>query len=170
MSQSLNTEEITCTCKITWITISILVIQTILFLIYVIRKARKFKLLYADHYVNTSGLYIFFSNMQILCSYKLCTLNGTMLTIKVNGKIDMENILLKKSILWDILEIDWKDLTVYIKNKTYNLPKSITISLTDKLKLRRMMKKKELTCHLMLKQGLNWYMIKPENKNELPDV
>ena len=170
MSQSLKTDEIICVCKINWTAITILCMITILFLTYIIRKARKLKLFYADHYVNTSGLYLFFSNLQYYVPVKLCTVNGTILNIKSTGKLEIENALLKKNILWDILEIDWKDVKVYLKNKAYNLPVSITISLKDKFRLGRIMKKKELSVHLMLKQGLNWYMIKLENKNELPDV
>ena len=37
-----------------------------------------------------------------------------------------------------------------------NLPKSITIKLRDKFKVRHMMESQPIFFHLMLKQGFNW--------------
>ena len=43
--------------------------------------------------------------------------------------------------------------------KVINLPKSITIKLQDKFKVRHMMESQPLLFHLMLKQGFNWFML-----------
>ena len=40
-----------------------------------------------------------------------------------------------------------------------NLPKSITIKLQDKFKVRHMMESLPIFFHLMLKQGYNWFML-----------
>ena len=40
-----------------------------------------------------------------------------------------------------------------------NLPKSITIKLLDKFKVRHMMESQPILFHLMLKQVFNWFML-----------
>ena len=43
--------------------------------------------------------------------------------------------------------------------KVINLPKSITIKIQDKFKVRHMMESQPLLFHLMLKQGFNWFTL-----------
>ena len=40
-----------------------------------------------------------------------------------------------------------------------NLPKSITIKLQDKFKVRHVMESQTILFHLMLKQGFNWFTL-----------
>ena len=61
--------------------------------------------------------------------------------------------------IWDILEVDWKEVTVKFNGIVINLPKSITIKLGDKFKGRHMMEGQPILFHLMLKQGFNWFTL-----------
>ena len=47
---------------------------------------------------------------------------------------------LKKHYIWDILEIDSKEVMVTLTGKAFNLPKSVTIKFQDKFKVRHMMR------------------------------
>ena len=40
-----------------------------------------------------------------------------------------------------------------------NLPKSVTIKIRDKYKIRHMMKREPLLFHIMLRQGFNWFIL-----------
>ena len=72
--------------------------------------------------------------------------------------------------MWDVLKFDWQAIQVLVNNKSFNLPTSVTIPLKDKLRLRRMLRKKELACYFMIKQGLNWYMLQHELRQEIQNV
>ena len=62
-----------------------------------------------------------------------------------------ENIKLNKNYIWDMLEIDWKEVTVTFNEKKINLPNVVTIKLQDKIKVRCLMKRELLLFPLMLK-------------------
>ena len=70
-----------------------------------------------------------------------------------------ENIKLNKNYTWDTLEIDWKEVTVTFNKNKINLPRVVTIKLQDKIKVRHLMNRQPLLFHLMLKQGITWYIL-----------
>ena len=47
-----------------------------------------------------------------------------------------DKVKLNKYYIWDILEIDWSEVKVTFNGKVINLPKSITVRLCDKFKVR----------------------------------
>ena len=70
-----------------------------------------------------------------------------------------DKVKLNKHYIWDILEVDWKEVKVTFNEKVINLPKSITIILQDKFKVRHMMESQPILFHIMLKQGFNWFTL-----------
>ena len=62
--------------------------------------------------------------------------------------------------MWDVLKFDWQAIQVLVNNKSFNLPTSVTIPLKDKLRLRRMLRKKELACYFMIKLPQNLHFSK----------
>ena len=46
-----------------------------------------------------------------------------------------ENIKLKKNYMWDMLEINWKEVTVTFNENKINLPRVVAIKLQDKIKV-----------------------------------
>ena len=50
------------------------------------------------------------------------------------------------------LEIDWSKIKITFNGKVINLPKSITVKLWDKFKVRHMMGSQPILFHLLLKQ------------------
>ena len=84
--------------------------------------------------------------------------------MKITGRITTEKVKVNKHYIWDILEIDWSEVKVTFNGKAINLPKSITVTLWDKFKVRQMMGNQPLLFHLILKQGFNWLMLTQENQ------
>ena len=70
---------------------------------------------------------------------KLCKTANRIHLFKVTGKLTSDKVKLNKHYIWDILEIDWKEIQVIFNGKVIILPKSITIKLWDKFKIRHMM-------------------------------
>ena len=51
---------------------------------------------------------------------------------------------INKHYIWDMLEIDWKEVKVTFNGKVINLLKSITIKLQNKFKVRHIMESQPL--------------------------
>ena len=66
---------------------------------------------------------------------------------------------LNKNYTWDMLEVDWKEVTVTFNDNKINLPRVVTIKLQDKIEVRCLMKSEPLLFHLMLKQGIMWFTL-----------
>ena len=97
---------------------------------------------------------IFISDVQNYLPVKLCKAAGSIHVFKIIGMLKAENIKLNKNYLWDTLEIDWKEVMVTFNDSKIDLPKIVMIKLQEKIKIRRLMNRKPLLFHLMLKQGI----------------
>ena len=64
---------------------------------------------------------------------------GCIHLFKTTGKLTIDKVKLNKYYMWDILEIDWSKIKITFNGKVINLPKSITVKLWDKFKVRHMM-------------------------------
>ena len=51
---------------------------------------------------------LFISDAQYYVSVKLCRIMGSIHLFKIIGKLTPEHIELKRNILWDVIELDWK--------------------------------------------------------------
>ena len=76
---------------------------------------------------------------------------------KLTGSLQKEVIMLHRNKVWDILEIDWKNVTLMVNGNVINLPGSVIVPFWDKFKIRQMIRNKPLLLYLMLKQGQTWY-------------
>ena len=97
---------------------------------------------------------IFITDVQYYIPITLCKTSDSIHLFKIIGMLKPENIKLNKNYIWDILEIDWEEVTVTFNGNKINLPRVVTIKHQDKIKIRCLMKKEPLLFHLMLKQGI----------------
>ena len=100
---------------------------------------------------------LFISDIKSYVPIKLCKTSGSIHLFKITGSINKENITLHKNTIWDVIEIDWRLVTITLSGNVINLPGSVIIPFRDKFKIRWMIKGKPLLLHLMLKQGQTWY-------------
>ena len=96
---------------------------------------------------------LFISDVQYYVPIKLCKTAGSIHLFKITGKLMPDKVKLYKHYIWDILEVDWSEIRVTFNGKVINLPKSVTVKLWDKLKVRHMMRSQLTLFHFMLKQG-----------------
>ena len=139
------------------------IILTILSLIIVTflqyRKSRFHK---GHRFSNAVKIMIFISNMQNYIPIKLCNMAGSIYLFKITDMLKAENIKLNKNYLWDTLDIDWKEDTVTFNGDKIDLPKIVVIKLQDKIKVRKLINRKPLLFHLMLKQEITWFTLATE--------
>ena len=76
----------------------------------------------------------FISDVQNYVPIKLCKTAGSIHLFKIKGMLKPEDIKLNKKYLWDMMKIDWKEVTVTSNDNKINLPRIVAVRLHDKLK------------------------------------
>ena len=146
---------------ITWLSIILL---CILFL--TVEKLYRMPIFRKYCYSNTIKIMLFISDIKSYVPLKLCKTSGSIHLFKLTGSINKENITLHKYTLWDVMEIDWRPVTITLSGNIINLPGSVIIPFRDKFKIRWIIKSKPLLLHLMLKQGQTWYPLSNYKRND----
>ena len=150
-------EEIEAIDKEYWIIIIWLSLILLCVLFLTIEKLYRMPMFRKYRYSNTIKIMLFISDIKSYVPIKLCKTSGSIHLFKLTGSINKENITLHKNTLWDVMEIDWRPVTVTLSGNVINLPGSVIIPFRDKFKIRQIIKGKPLLLHLMLKQGQTWY-------------
>ena len=70
---------------------------------------------------------LFISDVQYYVQIKLCKTAGSIHLSKITGMLVPENVKLQQNYIWDIIEIDLKEVNVTLNGNNMNLPKSVTI-------------------------------------------
>ena len=141
------------------IILKILSLIIVTFLHY--RKSRFCK---GHRFSNVVKIMVFISDVQNYVPIKLCKAAGSIHLFKIIDMLKAKNIKLNKNYLWDTLEVDWKEVTVNFNGDKIDLPKIVVIKLQDKIKVRRLMNRKCLLFHLMLKQRITWFTLATETQ------
>ena len=68
---------------------------------------------------------LFISEAQYYVPIKLCRIAGSIHLLKITGKFLPEHVKLNKYMLWDIVEIDWKEVIMTLNGNKIKLPTSI---------------------------------------------
>ena len=133
-----------------------LILFGVMFLI--IEKVHKMSIFFRKYqYSNTIKILIFTSNIKSYVPIKLCKTSGSIHLFKLMGSLQREDVSLHRNKVWDILEINWRNITVTVNRNVINLPGSVIIPFRDKFKVRQMIRSRPLLLHLMLKQGQTWF-------------
>ena len=142
-----------------WIIIILLSLILLCILFLTIEKLYRMPIFRKYCYSNTIKIMVFISDIKSYVPIKLCKTSGSIHLFKLTGIINKENIQTHKNTIWDIMEIDWRPVTITLNGNIINLPGSVIIPFRDKFKIRWIMKSKPLLLHLMLKQGQTWYLL-----------
>ena len=98
-------------------------------------------------------------NNHFYVPIKLRRLTGHMNMYRLTNAIGPGRLSYTKALLWDTLHFDWSDCYLYMNSQYIQLPTSVTIPLSDKIRARRMFVKDDLDLQFMIKQGNNWYCL-----------
>ena len=90
------------------------------------------------------------------------------------GSLQREDASLHRNKVWDVLEVNWRNITVMVNGNVINLPGSVIIPFREKFKVRQTIRSRPLLLHLMLKQGQTGYPLsnvreKLEIEDNAPD-
>ena len=87
---------------------------------------------------------------------------------KITGKSTPEHVTLKRKILWDVIEMYWKQVNMTLNGNKVLLPTSVIIPLRDKFKIRHIIRREPLLLHIMLRQGMTWFSLENGRGNAIP--
>ena len=140
-----------------WIIIIWLSLILLCILFLTIEKLYRMPIFRKYRYSNTIKIMLFISDIKSYVPIKLCKTSGSIHLFKLTGSVNKDNFILHKNMIWDVIEVDWRPVTITISGNVINLPGSVIIPFRDKFKIRRIIKSRPLLLHLMLKQGQTWY-------------
>ena len=102
---------------------------------------------------------LFFSDIKQYVLVKLCKTAGSTHLFQIYGQLTPDQITLERKLLWDIVRIDWKEVFLTLNGSIIQLPISVKIPIRDKYRFRHIMRKGSLLLHVMLRQGMFWYVL-----------
>ena len=147
-------------CRIlAYVGIILTVLSMIIFMFLHYRRSR---LCRGYKFSNVIQIMLFISDVQNYIPIKLCKTSGSIHLFKIKGTPKSEDIKLNKNYLWDTLEINWNKVTITFNDNRIDLPKIVAIKMRDKIKVRRLMNRKPLNLHMMIRQGITWYNLETE--------
>ena len=154
-----------CTCKTQWYIMGMLIIITLGMLYLVTNKIRKTSFCKGHLFSNNTKILLFISNAHSYVPIKLCRVARSIHLFRIKGRLKPENVKLKKNWIWDVLEIDWSDVSITLNDNKINLPRSVIIPFREKYRAQKLLRKHPLLFYIMLKQGNMWFSLVPETRN-----
>ena len=102
--------------------------------LFAILQARRIKLCRGQLFSNAVKIILFIrfismffiSDILYFVPIKLCKTSGSIHPFKYTGICKLDKVMLKKYYIWDILEINWKEVKVMYNGNLITLTKSVT--------------------------------------------
>ena len=148
-----------CICEPNWYIMGLSLIMLLGITYLVMCKIRKSCLFKGCLFSNITKIVLFIPNATTYVPINLNRIAGSIHLFKLRGRLTIENVRFKRNWIWDILEIDWREVGMMINGNATNFPTSVVIPLRDKFRAR------PLFFHVMLKQGKTWFTVDHNDRN-----
>ena len=163
--EAADMSDILCTCKTQWYIMGMLIIITLGMLYLVTNKLRKTSFCKGRLFSNNTKILLFISNTHSYVPIKLCRAARSIHLFRIRGRLNPEHVRIKKNWIWDVLEIDWSDVSIMLNDNEIDLPSLVIIPFKERHRARKLLRKHPLLFYVMLKQGKTWFSLVPEPKN-----
>ena len=163
--EAADVSNILCTCKTQWYIMGMLIIITLGMLYLVTNKLRKTSFCKGRLFSNNTKILLFISNTHSYVPIKLCRVAGSIHLFRIRGRLNPEHVKIKKNWIWDVLEIDWSDVSIMLNDKEIDLPSLVIIPFKERYRARKLLRKHPLLFYVMLKQGKTWFSLVLEPRN-----
>ena len=128
-------------------------------------KLRKTSFCKGHLFSNNTKILLFISNTHSYVPIKLCRVAESIHLFRILGRLNPEHVRIKKNWIWDVLEIDWSDVSITLNDNEIDLPSSVIIPFRERYRARKHLRKHPLLFYVMLKQGKTWFSLVPEPRN-----
>ena len=156
--------------KMQWYTIAMLLLILLDIIFIVTTEVRKLNLFGGHLFSNVTKVMLFILDAQSYVPVKLCKVAGSIHVCKLVGKLMPEFVTLKRNWMWDVLELDWKEVSMTLHGNKINLPTSVIIPFRDKFRIRQLVSREPLLLHVMLKKGKMWFSLEHNDREEKEEV
>ena len=163
--EAADVSNMLCTCKTQWYIIGILTIIILGMLYLVTNKLRKSSFFKGLLFSNNTKILLIVSNTHSYVPITLCRVARSIHLFRIRGRLNPENVKLKKNWIWDVLEIDWSNVSITLNDNEIDLPSSVIIPFKERYRARRLLRKHPLLFYVMLKQGKTWFSLVPEPRH-----
>ena len=164
-AEAADMSDMLCTCKTQWYIMGILIIITLGMLYLVTNKLRKSGFFKGRSFSNNTKILLFISNTHSYVPIRLCRVARSIHLFRIRGRRNPENVKLKKNWIWDVLEIDWSDISIMLNDSEIDLPSLVIVPFKERYRARRLLRKHPLLFYIMFKQGKTWFNLVPEPRN-----
>ena len=166
--EATDMSDMLCMCKTQWYIMGMLIIITTGMLYLVTSKIRKSSFFKGCLFSNNTKILLFVSNTHLYIPIKLCKVARSIHLFRLRGRLYPENVKLKKNWIWDVLEVDWSNVSITFNENEVDLPSSVIIPFKERCRARRLLRKHPLLFYVMLKQDKTWFSLVPEPR--IPNV
>ena len=142
-----------------------LIIITLGMVYFVTNKLRKSSFFKGRLFSKNTKILLFISNTHSYVPIKLCRVVGSIHLFRIRGRLNPENVTLKKNWIWDVFEIEWSNTSITLNDNEIDLPSLVIIPFKERYRARRLLSKHPLLFYVMLKQGKTWFSLVPEPRN-----
>ena len=163
--EAADVSNMLCMCKTQWYIMGMLIIITLGMLYLVTNKIRKSSFFKGRLFSDNTKILIFISNTHSYVPIKLCRLAGSIHLFRIRGRLNSENVKLKKNWIWDVSEIDCSEVSITLNDNKIDLPRLVIIPFKERYRARRLLRKHPLLFYVMFKQGKTWFSLVLEPKN-----
>ena len=162
--EALNTNRQTHSCNSGLLKI-LMIINLVIVVLLLLRKIKKSVFFWGQPFSNMVKIKLFLADTKSYVSLDLNQLARNTHLFKLTGDLSLENVILKKNWIWDVLEIKWEDICIVLNDKEVHLPTTLIIPFIHKLKVRKLFGKRNLMhVYIMLKQRKSWYSLESEQE------
>ena len=139
--------------------------MTVLLVLIRIRKSKMFQ---GHLFTNMVKINLFLAITQSYVPLELKTAAGNVHLFELRGALAIENLILKKNWIWDVLEVNWNNTHVTLNYKEISLLGTLTILLVYKIKVRKLFTERDsLHVYIMLKNRKSWYNLETDQDQNL---
>ena len=103
--------------------------------------------------------------MSLYVPIKSCRVAGSIHLFRIRGRLNPEHVKIKKNWIWDVLEIDWSDVSIMLNDNKIDLSSLVIIPFKERYRARRPLRKHWLLFYVMLKQVKTWFSLVLEPRN-----
>ena len=146
--EAADMSDMLCTCKTQWYIIGMLTIITLGMLYLLTNKLRKLSFFKGHLFSNNTKILLFISNTHSYVPIKLCRVARSIHLFRIRGRLNPENVKLKKNWICDVLEIDWSNISITLNDNEIDLASLVIIPFKERYRARRLLK--NICCYSML--------------------
>ena len=102
--EAADVSNMLCTCKMQWYIMGMLTIITLGMLYLITNKLRKSSFFKGHLFSNNTKILLFISNTHSYVPIKLCRVARSIHLFRIRGRLNPNNVKLKKNWIWDFLK------------------------------------------------------------------